>query len=157
MDILTLTRRRLYRPGLRVEHKQAAIETLVDFLVAESELRGEHRDAVLETVLARERLLSTGLEDGIAIPHGIVDVIESEVAALGTVPGGLPFESFDGQPARLIILLLTPRKMVFRHVRNLAGIARLLRHAELRGALLAATTSDQIVKALEDALRSRLA
>ena len=148
MDLEGLTRGRLVRTGLRAGAKVAAIEALLDFLVAEEEVPGDARDAILGAILARERRLSTGLEHGVAIPHGITDAIEDEVAAIGLFPEGVPFDASDGQPARIVILLITPELKRSRHVTNLAEIARQMRRGELRDSLLAACSPDAAITAL---------
>lgn len=148
MDLEGLIRGRLVRLGLRAQEKTAAIESLLDFLVGENEVPPSARDAILSAILTRERRLSTGLEHGVAIPHGITDAIEDEVAAVGTFPDGVPFDASDGLPARIVILLITPELKRYRHVTNLAEIARQLRRPSLREAFLRARSRDEALAAL---------
>jgi mannitol/fructose-specific phosphotransferase system IIA component (Ntr-type) len=104
----------------------------------------------LEQVLTRERSMSTGMERGIAIPHAAVDQVDRVVACMGIVsrPAGLAFESIDGQPARLIVLLVIPRSQKLLHIRTLADVARVLGIDSIRDALTAATTPAQAWEAL---------
>src|SRR5262249_41078088 len=88
MDLESLIRGRLVRPGLRASVKTEAIEQLLDFLIGEGEIPRDARDPILAAILTRERRLSTGLEHGIAIPHGITNAVEEEVAAVGLFPDG---------------------------------------------------------------------
>ncbi|MBI3724563.1 PTS sugar transporter subunit IIA [bacterium] len=148
MDLLTLTHGRLVRLGLRASAKEGAIEALLDFLIEEREVPKDARESVLGAILNRERRLSTGLEQGVAIPHGITDAIEEEVAAIGVFPDGVPFDASDGLPARIVILLITPEPKRYRHVSNLAEIARQLRRRELREALCAAAGVEEAILAL---------
>ncbi len=148
MDLLTLTRGRLVRMGLKADAKERAIEALLDFLVAESAVPREARDSILQAIFTRERRLSTGLEDGVAIPHGITDAIEEEVAAVGIFPEGVPFDASDGQPARIVILLITPELKRYRHVANLAEIARQMRRRDLRELLCKAQAPEDLLAAL---------
>lgn len=148
MDLLTLTRGRLVRLGLRADAKERAIEALLDFLVAEKAVPAEARDSILQAIFTRERRLSTGLEDGVAIPHGITNAIEEEVAAIGIFPEGVPFDASDGQPARIVILLITPELKRYRHVANLAEIARQMRRRELREVLCRAPGIPEALNAL---------
>lgn len=148
MDLVTLTRGRLVRLGQKADAKEKAIEILLDFLVGEREVPTEARPQVLEAILNRERRLSTGLEHGVAIPHGITTAVEQEVAAIGVFPDGVPFDACDGLPARIVILLITPEKLRYRHVTNLAEIARQMRQQGLRDVLCTSTRVEDAVTAL---------
>ena len=120
--------------------KWQAIRALVEHLVAGGRLPPESGEDVLEAVLSRERSMSTGMEHGVAIPHAAVDELESIAACMGLVSdeGGLPFESIDGQPARVVVLLLIPRAQKLLHIRTLADVARTLSRVVGRAALLEA-------------------
>lgn len=150
MDLVTLTRGRLVHLGLRADRKEGAIEALLDFLVREGEVPGPSREVILEAIFTRERRLSTGLEHGVAIPHGITTAIEEEVAAVGVFPDGVPFDACDGLPARIVILLITPELKRYRHVSNLAEIARQMRRGELRDLLCRAATVEDAIRALRE-------
>jgi len=122
--------------------KWEAIRALVDHLEATGRLPGELSDEVLEAVLDRERSMSTGMENGIAIPHAAVDGLERAVGCMGVVSreDGLPFESSDGQPARVVVLLIIPREEKLLHIRTLADVARVLGKDDIRAEIVAATT-----------------
>lgn len=149
MDLLNLTRRRLICLPLRADEKRAALEELLDFLIAQGELPSEARQTVLDSILERESRLSTGMEDGVALPHGLTDAIEEEVAAIGISAAGVPFDAIDGVSARIIVLLLTPRSKVFRHVTQVKQIARVLCSSETRQQILSAGSAQAVTKALE--------
>ena len=155
MDLLTLTRGRLVRLGLTAPAKERAIEALLDFLIGEREVPVEARGTVLDAILNRERRLSTGLEQGVAIPHGITDAIAEEVAAIGVFPDGVPFDASDGLPARIVILLITPEQKRYRHVANLAEIARQMRRRELRETLCCSGSLADALKALQQSEKDR--
>ncbi len=125
--------------------KWDAIAKLVDHLVARGRLRPEARNTIVEAVMARERSMSTGMEHGIAIPHAAVDGVETVVACLGVVgtEHGLTFESIDGRPTRIVVLLVIPRAQKLLHIRTLADIARVLGRDTVREQLIAARTSEQ--------------
>ena len=126
--------------GFDPTDKWQSIRDLVDHLVGNGRLGQEQLEGALEAVLSREQSMSTGMEHGIAIPHAAVDDLESVVATMGIVsrPEGLAFESIDGQPARLVVLLLIPRAQKLLHIRTLAEVARVLSREEVREELLAA-------------------
>jgi mannitol/fructose-specific phosphotransferase system IIA component (Ntr-type) len=137
--------------GLEARDKWEAIEELVDTLVAAHEIRLNDRPAVLDAVNIRERSYSTGLKYGLAIPHGSVDCVKELIAALGTSEKGIPFESADGAPARLIILLVIPKSSFQQYVPTLAGISGLATAPELREAILSAATASEVAALLHGA------
>jgi mannitol/fructose-specific phosphotransferase system IIA component (Ntr-type) len=120
--------------------KWESIRSLVQHLVSAGKLDESKFEAALEAVLSRERSMSTGMENGIAIPHAAVDDLDSVLACMGVVTReeGLAFESIDGQPARLVVLLVIPRAQKLLHIRTLADVARVLSKEDVRGALLGA-------------------
>lgn len=130
-----------FQPG----DKWEAIRILVEHLVTTERVRAGQVDAILEAVLSRERSMSTGMEHGIAIPHAAIDGLESIVACIGLVSreSGLSFESIDGQPARIVVLLVIPRQQKLLHIRTLADIARVLSREDVRENILAAKTSEE--------------
>ena len=130
--------------------KWQAIRELVDRLVEAEKLPADQAEDVLEAVLSRERSMSTGMENGIAIPHAAVDELESVVACMGVVANerGLAFESIDGQPARILVLLIIPRAQKLLHIRTLADVARALSRDEFRAALLAAGDAQETHRVL---------
>lgn len=106
--------------------------------------------AVLEE---RERLGSTGIGEGVAIPHGKLPGLPSLIAAFGVAREGLDFNSVDGKPTYLFFVLVAPENSAGLHVKALALIARLFRNAKLREAVMKAETGEEIygLLAAEDA------
>jgi mannitol/fructose-specific phosphotransferase system IIA component (Ntr-type) len=150
MDLLTLTRGRNIRVGLQAQRKEDAIELLLDCLLEEGAIPTEGRGLVLDAIMRRERRLSTGLERGIAIPHGTTEVVPSEVGALGVFPDGVPFESVDDHETRIVILLVTPPANRHKHVVNLAKIAAQLLQVDVRQALLSAQSRADALAAIRE-------
>lgn len=105
---------------------------------------------VEQALVARERSMTTGMEHGIAIPHAAIDGIDELVAVLGLNPVGIPFETLDGAPARIVIGLVIPRSRKLAHIKTLAEIAKLLSRAEVRDRLLRCTDAASAVQALVD-------
>jgi mannitol/fructose-specific phosphotransferase system IIA component (Ntr-type) len=144
----------ILRPGvvktrLEARDKLEAIEELVDVLVEAHEIPLSLRDHVVEAVVERERSMSTGMEHGVALPHGSISELDDIVGALGIAGDGIPFESIDGRPAQLIILLVLPKDKFQAHVRTLAGIAHLLQNASLRDSLLRAPEARAVIDLIE--------
>lgn len=112
---------------------------------------GEHMVPIVEQALvARERSMTTGMEQGIAIPHAAIDGIDDLVAVLGLSPAGIPFETLDGAPARIVIGLIIPRSKKLAHIKTLAEIAKLLSRADVRERLLQCADARAAVQTLAD-------
>lgn len=105
---------------------------------------------VEQALTVRERSMTTGMEHGIAIPHAAIDGLDDLVAVLGLNPGGIPFETLDGAPARIIIGLIIPRSKKLAHIKTLAEIAKLLSRAEVRERLLQSVDARAAVQTLAD-------
>ncbi|MCL2178451.1 MAG: PTS sugar transporter subunit IIA [Proteobacteria bacterium] len=103
-----------------------------------------------QTLEVREKLGSTGLGEGVAIPHGKLPGLGTLVACLGISQQGIEFEAFDKKPSHLFFALVSPESFPAFHLKALARISRMFRKAPFRAALLAATTP-QVVLELVDA------
>ena len=86
------------------------------------------------------------MERGIAIPHTSTMLVSNVVGLIGISKAGIPFESLDGQPAQIIVLLVIPRDKFQQHVRTLAGIARLFNHEQMADALKDAKSSEEAME-----------
>jgi nitrogen PTS system EIIA component len=108
-------------------------------------------DALESTVAAvrdRERLLSTGIGSGIAIPHGRTNEVGTTILAAGVAPMPIDFDALDGQPVSLFFLLLGPESAAGAHVRALGRISRILRHETVRERLTNATSANAFLEQL---------
>ena len=132
---------------LKGETKEDIIAELVDTLAVGDAI--SDRDKVLQAVLEREKIMSTGIGDGIAIPHGKSDAVEKLVAALGTQRRGVDFEALDGEPAHVFFLLVSPANVSGPHIKALARISRLLKNDDFKKKLIAAETAAEIIEIIE--------
>jgi PTS system nitrogen regulatory IIA component len=155
VTLLELIRGRLVIPDLGACDKRAAILELVDFVHAQGALPRDAKPAVLKAVYLREDFMSTGMEHGIALPHGVTDAVPEELAAVGISKRGIPFDSYDDQPAHIVILLLTPTLKALTRVRTLAEIARIVNDGTVRGALVSASSAADAIRVLESAEGAR--
>lgn len=144
-DIL---REGLVKLDLDAEDRSEAIRELVDVLVQEREIPFALREHVIESVHEREQALGTGLEHGIAVPHGPSERVQAVIGALGVSRKGVNFESLDGQPAHIVLLLILPRRDYSGRVTELAGVAHLLDNRELHKAILSAKDPASVVAAI---------
>ncbi len=140
MKLLDLLREPLIAVELAAKNKSEAIDELIDLLVEKGDVSREDRPRVAKAIFDRERARSTGMEHGVALPHGAVDGLEEVAAALGIARGGIEWGSLDRKPTSLIVLLAIPQNMLQFHVKTLAGIARLLNDEDLRERLRGAHT-----------------
>ena len=104
----------------------------------------------MEVLLERERLGSTGIGDGIAIPHGKLKDLDQLALSFGRSTAGVDFESMDGKPAHLFFLLVAPENCAGIHLRALAKIARLLKNSAVRKRLASVGTQDEIYAVLQE-------
>lgn len=133
-------------PCLKGRDKISVITELVDEL-ARNGLLGD-RDRVLAAVLAREADMSTGMQAGIALPHGKHASVAGLVSVIGVSPEGVEFESLDGLPSRIFVMTVSPPHTVGPHLRFLAAVGKLLGRTEVRDAVLAATDKASLMRAL---------
>ncbi len=136
--------------GFSARDKWEALTRLVDLLITQGRLKEEMRQAAYGALAAREKISSTGMEFGVALPHASVEGLEQPLVALGLSPAGVPFQSPDGQPSRIIALLLIPHRDRLKHTPTLAGIARLLQYEETREALTRARSSREAMQVVKD-------
>src|SRR6201993_2254385 len=115
-------------PALKVNSKKQAIQELA---VRAAELTGQNEREVLEILQQRERLGSTGIGNGIAIPHGKLPKLERLFGVFARLDRPIDFEALDGQPVDLLFLLLAPEAAGADHLKALARVARLLRDPEV--------------------------
>jgi PTS system nitrogen regulatory IIA component len=142
MKILEILPKKAIIPDLKGRTKKQVLDELIDALLREKpELDRERLMAVL---LERERLGSTGIGDGIAIPHGKLRDLDQLILSFGKSVLGVDFESMDGKPVHLFFLLVAPENCTGIHLRALARIARLLKNALVRKRLASANTQDEI-------------
>ena len=134
--------------GLKSDSKEAIIEELVGCLQLESAITD--REKVLQAVLEREKIMSTGIGDGIAIPHGKSDAVVELAAALGIHKRGVDFEALDGEPAFVFFLLVSPANVSGPHIKALARISRMLKNDSFKKKLIEAEAAEQILGVIEE-------
>ena len=102
-------------------------------------------DLVMEVVMAREKLGSTGIGHGVAIPHGRMPALGHPIVALARHRRGVDFDAIDGEPVHIVIMLLVPEDDSRIHLELLALLARILQQDQLREALLLAETAEEMI------------
>jgi fructose PTS system EIIBC or EIIC component len=105
---------------------------------------------VLRAVREREAVLSTGIGNGVAIPHGKSPVVSSLVMAAGCTTQPVEFDSLDGEPVRLFFLLVGPETAAGPHIKALSRISRLVRRDDARDRLIHSASADEFFRALQE-------
>ncbi len=131
---------------LKADTKQGIIEEMIDRLLAAGKI--SDRQAVLTAVLEREAKMSTGMQNGVAIPHGKTDAVTGLVAAIGLNKEGVNFDSMDGSPSTIFIMTISPTHRTGPHIQFLAEVSRLISQPAEREKLLAARTHAEIYETL---------
>jgi mannitol/fructose-specific phosphotransferase system IIA component (Ntr-type) len=144
-DVLTP---QLVTTNLEGASKRAVIESLVSLIEKGGGVKD--RELALSDVLAHENENSTGMENGIAIPHAKTDAVDRLVACVGVSKGRIEFECLDRKPAHIFVMTLSPRDGTGPHVRFLAEVARLLKEADVRKRVLAAETDEELYQVFVD-------
>jgi len=131
---------------LAAKDKKAAIAELVQVLADAHELKDA--SVLLSSVLEREATRTTGIGNGLAIPHGKCTGVDHLVIAIGKPEAPIDFESIDGRPVNLIVLLASPPDQTGPHIQALARISRLMTVDAFRQAMRNATSAQQIFDAV---------
>ncbi len=106
------------------------------------------KDNVSQALSKREELGSTGIEDGVAIPHAKIQGLDKTIVAFCRKTQGIDFQAHDGKPTQLFFILLAPEKSTIVHLKVLARLSRLLKNSTFRNQLLKADTSSDIYDAI---------
>lgn len=132
-------------PDLRGRSREEVVLELADAVGRSEAIDAEE---VVRVLLARERLGSTGIGEGVAIPHGTLPGLRRLVAAFGRSREGVDFDAIDGKSTHLFFVLLTPENAV--GLQALARVSRLVRDVEFRRSLMYAEDSDALFRVLQD-------
>ncbi|MGV8073374.1 MAG: PTS sugar transporter subunit IIA [Syntrophobacteraceae bacterium] len=142
MRILDILEKDAIVTELKSTTKKQVLEELIDALLAQKQHLD--RDRLMGVLLERERLGSTGIGDGIAIPHGKLKDLDQLTLSFGKSSEGVDFESMDGKPVHLFFLLVAPESSAGIHLRALAKVARLLKNGSVRKRLGSVASRDEI-------------
>ncbi len=133
---------------LESKNKKDVIKELVDVLVKSGKIKDKKR--MVQILMEREELGSTGIGQGIAIPHGKSDTVSELTAAFGLSQEGISFDALDGESVNIFILLVAPEGAAGQHLKALARISSLLKDKYFRKSLLSAKSPEEIVKIIQE-------
>lgn len=131
---------------LRAKDKKEVLEELAE--VVASHDPSFEKGSLVKVLMEREKLGSTGIGDGVAIPHGKFPGVEQPIISFGRSRKGLNFDSMDGAPAFLFFLLVAPENSASVHLKALARIAKILKNSSFRKMLMDASTRQEIYRTI---------
>jgi PTS system nitrogen regulatory IIA component len=132
---------------LKSTDKKSAIVELVEIIKNVKKVK--KTDEIIEVILEREKLGSTGIGQGVAIPHGKTDVLQEQIGVLGISRKGIEFKSLDGEPVHIVFLLVGPVEVAGQHLKALSRISRLFKDKFLRQAIRDAAAKEEVVKIIQ--------
>jgi len=133
-------------PELKAKDKKSVLGELADVISRYD--ANIDKGMLLKVLIEREHLGSTGIGDGVAIPHGKLSSVKQPIVSFGRSKKGLDFDSMDGQPAFLFFLLLAPENSSGVHLQVLTKIARILKSSTFRKALMRVDSREEIYQTI---------
>ena len=140
----------LIKTGLTADNKDGVFQEMVDHFCLTG--KAGTRDEILEVLWDRESKMSTGITNGVAIPHGITDSVDSVHGILGISKTGIDYDALDKKPVHLVFMLLAPKNLTERYMQLLAHLAELLENPDFIKDLAAQTdpeSANQILNQYE--------
>jgi PTS system nitrogen regulatory IIA component len=147
MKILDALPKEAILVDLKANDKKGVLEELV---IPIAKIAGINREELVKVLMDRERLGSTGIGEGIGIPHGKIRGLGSLILGFGRSQKGVDFDSMDGLPAHIFFLLITPENSTGLHLKLLARISRILKNDPFKEKLLHATSRDEIYSIIKE-------
>jgi PTS system nitrogen regulatory IIA component len=149
MKIMDFLNKKAISADIKAKNKEGVIKELVDLLVDTGVIKNKKED-IIKILMTRETLGSTGIGQGVGIPHGKTPYVKSLVAAFGLSKKGIDFESLDGEPTYIFFLLLAPEESAGPHLKALARISRLLKDKYVREMLKKAQSEKDIINIINN-------
>ncbi len=148
MKIIDILPEALVIPVLKGRTKEEVLRELADAMAKQYPDVSASR--LVEVLWERERLGSTAIGDGIAIPHGKLPGLKTVLGAFARHPQGVDFQSLDGNPTKLFFLLVAPEDSVGQHLKALARVSRLLKDQSFRNQLMAARDQSELYRSIRE-------
>jgi len=142
MKVMDIFRKEYIVEGLKSKSKREVLAELSGVFL-HGNVKYNHEE-MINTLLEREKLGSTGIGDGVAIPHGKLANLEELVVSFGRSKEGVEFDAMDGRPAHIFFLLMAPEDTTGKHLKALAKISKMLKDSSFRKKLLEAKSKDEL-------------
>ena len=150
MQIMSFLDEQAISCEMKARTKEDVIRELVTLLVKSGTIKEKDVARLIQVLLEREALGSTGIGQGVAIPHGKSNIVSKLVSAFSVSREGVAFDALDGEPVHLFFLLIAPEDSAGPHLKALARISRLLKDKHLRDRLRNASDPKALGKILAD-------
>jgi PTS system nitrogen regulatory IIA component len=148
MKIMDFLNKKAVSVNIRSADKEGIIRELVDLLSNATEIK--NKEELVKAVLSREALGSTGIGQGVGIPHAKSQNVKELVAAFGLSKTGVDFDSLDGEPVHIFFLLLAPEESAGPHLKALARISRMLKDKYFRELLKKAKDENEVLRIIQE-------
>lgn len=148
MNIVSLLSKDTVLPRMKAGDKEEVLQKLIETLG--SRVRPEELKKIRSAVMEREKIMSTGVGKGLAIPHGKAPGIENNHAAFAMLEEPVEYNAIDSQPVTMVFLLVGPHGSNSLHIKTLSRISRLMNSADFREKLQQCDTSEQILNVFEE-------
>ena len=145
MRIMDFVKKKAVTVNLKSHDKEGIIRELIDCIIKTGEAKPRDKESLVKVLLDRELLGSTGIGQGIGIPHGKSPKVNKLIGAVGISKEGVDFDSLDGEPAYIFFLLLAPQESAGPHLKALARISRLLKDKYFQDGLKNAKTDKELI------------
>ncbi|RTZ90090.1 MAG: PTS sugar transporter subunit IIA [Deltaproteobacteria bacterium] len=147
MKIVEYLKPELIIENIGAKNKKEALE---EFSRCIERVLGLKAEKILHVLIEREKLGSTGIGEGVAIPHGKLHELEQLVCCFGRSREGIDFEAIDGKPVHLVFLLLAPENSAGTHLKALAKISKILKDPAFREQLIQAADAEEIYRIIKE-------
>jgi fructose-specific phosphotransferase system IIA component len=148
MNLMDLISPHCIKVPLTAMNKKEMIAELVDLLVSVKQL--PHREVILDALIEREEVGSTGIGHGVALPHAKCAEVKEIFVACGISQEGIDFDALDRNPVHIFFLILAPRTAPGQHLKVMATLTRLLSKSEAREKLMQSQKPDDVYQVLSD-------
>lgn len=148
MKIMDFLNKNAISANIKAANKEGVIRELVELLASATDIK--NKEDLIKAVLAREALGSTGIGQGVGIPHAKSQVVKELVAAFGISQSGVNFDSLDGEPVNIFFLLIAPEESAGPHLKALARISRMLKNKYFRDILKKAKDENEILNIIQE-------
>jgi len=148
MKVFELLEEKFILTDFKSFKKEDLINELIDLHAGNDKVN--NLDDVRKAVLEREKIMSTGVGKGFAIPHGKTNSIKDIIAAFGKTTHSIDYDALDGEPVHLVFLLVGKDTLVSKHIKSLSRISRLMNKDDFRQKLIDADSKNEILKIFEE-------
>jgi len=125
------------------------IEEMLNVAEKNNSFQNEDKNHILKGLIEREKSMSTGIGNGVAIPHCTTTLVDKMIVVMAVCQNGIDFSAIDNEPVKIAILLLVPKNKLTQHIKTLANIAKIMSNADFRSKLLTLKSPDSILKEIQ--------